>query len=448
VAGLGGYSLLRNSSASSGSILGDVDGNGTVTVTDLSILLKNYSKPAVLAQGDLDGSGTVDIRDLSILLRYFGKTEPATTTDPEGAVKFVLRNTPETDAFVGDGKATTQAWINQHYWRMEVFASYFWNKTSWYKNGWHYKDATSSGGVWTVINQHPDWILRDSGGNNLYIPWGCGDGICDSYAVDVGNPALRQEWIRQAKAEIGTQGYKGLWIDDVNMDWRVSDRYGNNILPIDPRTGTTMTIDAWRRYVAEFMEEIRVQMPGIEILHNSIWYAGTFDGSRQGVNDQYIQRQIKAADYINREAGFNDGGLTNGDGTFSYNALMNFVDTVHGLGRHVVIDSFTNGVAAREYGVASYLLVNNGGDGYGNSDASYPSNWWSGYDTNLGHATGKRYLWNGLWRRDFASGTVLTNPPGSPTRSVDLGVTYLNTSGQTVRNITIGASQGLILRKP
>jgi len=24
-----------------------------------------------------------------------------------------------------------------------------------------------------VFSQHPDWVLRDAGGNALYIPWGC-----------------------------------------------------------------------------------------------------------------------------------------------------------------------------------------------------------------------------------------------------------------------------------
>lgn len=448
---IGGYKTLSDSRAATVSgIIADINGDKVVNILDLSKLLSNFTKSLTeYGQGDLNNSGKIDIYDLSILLAHYGKVElEPDSTMLDGKVNFVLRNTGETDAFVGDGSPATQAWINQHYWRMEVFANYFWDKTIWYKNGWNYKDATSSGGVYTVIDKHQDWILRDGNNNKLYIPWGCEDGLCDSYAVDIGNPNFRQEWINQAKAEIAGGGYKGLWVDDINMDWRVSDSKGNSILPIDPRTGTTMTIDNWRRYLAEFTEQIRQQMPNIEILHNNIWYAGKVDGSKLGANDPYITRQIKAADYINREAGFNDGGLTSGSGTYSYNALLNYIDYVHSLGKNVVIDSFTNNLNDREYGLASYLLINNGNDGYGNNDASYPNNWWSGYDINLGNSTNERYIWNGMWRRDFQNGTILTNPPGSPIRSGDIGSNFTKTNGQSLRNVTLNASQGLILRKP
>ena len=51
------------------SIPGDLNGDGTVNVTDLSILLSNWGKTGVTAaQGDLNGDGTVNVTDLSILL--------------------------------------------------------------------------------------------------------------------------------------------------------------------------------------------------------------------------------------------------------------------------------------------------------------------------------------------------------------------------------------------
>ena len=51
----------------------------------------------------------------------------------------------------------------------------------------------------------------------------------------------------------------------------------------------------------------------------------------------FIQRQIRAADIINLERGFNDGGLTGGTGTWSVFAFMRYIDNVHSYGRHVVI---------------------------------------------------------------------------------------------------------------
>lgn len=50
----------------------DLDGDGQVDLTDLSIQLANFGGPGTPAQGDLDGDGQVDLTDLSILLSQFG----------------------------------------------------------------------------------------------------------------------------------------------------------------------------------------------------------------------------------------------------------------------------------------------------------------------------------------------------------------------------------------
>jgi len=51
----------------------DLDGNGSVDLLDLSILLGNFgTTSATRVEGDLDGDGDVDIVDLSRLLNHFG----------------------------------------------------------------------------------------------------------------------------------------------------------------------------------------------------------------------------------------------------------------------------------------------------------------------------------------------------------------------------------------
>ncbi len=53
---------------------GDINGDNSVDLADLSDLLTNYGAPsgAVLSHGDIDGDGDVDLADLSALLTYFG----------------------------------------------------------------------------------------------------------------------------------------------------------------------------------------------------------------------------------------------------------------------------------------------------------------------------------------------------------------------------------------
>ncbi|MDB5165054.1 MAG: exoglucanase [Candidatus Saccharibacteria bacterium] len=76
------YDAAAKTSASSTALAvttivksGDVDGNGTVDIFDLSALASNYGKTsgATRAQGDLDGNGTVDIFDLSTLCSFWGQ---------------------------------------------------------------------------------------------------------------------------------------------------------------------------------------------------------------------------------------------------------------------------------------------------------------------------------------------------------------------------------------
>ena len=48
------------------SLPGDANGDGTVNITDLSILLANFDKTGMTwSQGDFNGDGTVNIADLS-----------------------------------------------------------------------------------------------------------------------------------------------------------------------------------------------------------------------------------------------------------------------------------------------------------------------------------------------------------------------------------------------
>lgn len=55
---------------------GDLDGNRTVDLQDLAILLPNYGTPegAPYGDGDLDSDGDVDLQDLANLLARFGST--------------------------------------------------------------------------------------------------------------------------------------------------------------------------------------------------------------------------------------------------------------------------------------------------------------------------------------------------------------------------------------
>jgi hypothetical protein len=360
-----------------------------------------------------------------------------------GKVHFFARTDRSFDKYTATASPQFRAWMRQHFFRSQVWSPYFDDKARWYPRGLVSQNLYAVyGDDEETLTAHPDWVLRDANGSRLYIPYDCSGESCPQYAGDVGNPAFRRAWIERIRAVL-SQGYRGVWIDDVNLEFRVGDGSGRWRAPIDPRTGQAMSAENWRRYVTEFVEEIREALPRVEILHNSIWFA--MQPAR--ADDPYVRRQIAAADRINLERGVNDPGLTGGTGQWSLRALLSFIDAVHAAGRTVVLDGVDASTSGREYNLAAYFLISEGGDGLGAVQTT-PDNWWPMYDVQLGAPQSERRLWNGLLRRDFDRGIVLVNEPEAPVRTVTLDEPLLTTTGRVTTSVTLGAGQGAVLRRP
>lgn len=289
--------------------------------------------------------------------------------------------------------------------------------------------------------QHPDWILKDAQGNKLFIPWGCANGTCPQYAADPGNAAFRAHWLAEASATLA-QGYRGLWVDDVNLEWRVSDGNENFVNPIDPRTNQPMTLSDWQKYFVEFTKAIYAEFPQNEIAHNALWFA-------DDLTNPYIQREIDSTDWINLERGINDDGLTGGGGQYGIETLFSYIDAVHARGKSVIFEASTNSKKGIEFGLAGWLLINNGWDSLGNDPKwSSPNDWWNGFEVNLGAAKGDRYQWNNVYRRNFAQGIALLNPPDAAKQIINLDKTYRTLDGKLVTKVKLKAKQGIVLLNP
>jgi hypothetical protein len=357
-----------------------------------------------------------------------GAAEPRLGADA-GAVRFAKVARPAFDRFTRNRRFAR--WIRQHFWRMTTYSPYFDSRLRWYRHAWVYRDlyAIYAGGG--LARRHPDWILRDESGGPLYIPFDCGGGSCPQYAGDIGNPAFRSYWIRQTRA-ILRRGYRGIFLDDVNMLLRVADGSGREVAPIDPRTGSAMSLPDWRGYVARFATQIRRAFPHAEIVHNVLWFAGD--------SDPAIRRELAAADLVNIEGGVDDPGIRGGDGQYGFESLLAYIDRRHREGGGVILGG------GREYALATYLLVSWGRDALSSDFRSRPGNWWRGWQTELGTPDGPRRPWRGLLRRDFQRGLVLVNAPGAPTRTVQLARRYSGLSGRLRETVTLPAASGVVLR--
>jgi hypothetical protein len=357
-------------------------------------------------------------------------------------VKFFVDASSGFDEWTRSPTPEQQEWMREHYFRMLTYSSYFDSRLSWYPTAWVYKDAYAVYGDSEILTQHPDWVLKDAAGNRLYIPYGCSGGSCPQFAADFGNPQYRQWWINRLESTMA-EGYLGVWVDDVNMLWRVGDGNGDSVTPIDPRTGTPMTLDDWRRYMAEFMEEIREAFPEKEIVHNAIWYADS--------DDPYVQRQMRAADFINLERGATDRGIRGGGGRYGYETFLAYIDQVHAMGNFIVLDDDDSDTDAEwVYELATYLLVKSGDDMIGADEIRTrinPENFWEGYEIEMGDPLGGRYQTDGLFRRDYQCGTVVLNQPEEPTRTLDLGESFLvvGGGGASVSTVTLDGYRAVVL---
>jgi hypothetical protein len=359
----------------------------------------------------------------------------ARAADPAGTVHFVKRTDTAFDRYTARPSAGFRGWMRARFWRAVVYTPYFDARTRWYPGGWVYLDlyAIHRGGA--LAREHPEWILRDAAGRRLSIPWGCETGRCPQYAGDVTDAGFRRHWIAMARGAL-RHGYRGLWIDDVNLERRVSDSAGRPAEPVDARGGRPLTVTTWQRAVTRFVEEVRTALPAAEIVHNAIWYAGA---------ERLVRRQVAAADLVNLERGVNDAGLTGGDGRWSLRRLLAHVDGIHAQGRGVILDGFDASPAGRELSLAAYFLVSGGGDAVGLAAAT-PERWWRGFEADLGEALGPRFESGGVLRRDFTGGTVLVSEPGAPARRVELPAPMVDLGGRRVTAVSVEGGRGAVLR--
>ena len=136
------------------------------------------------------------------------------------------------------------------------------------------------------------------------------------------------------------KGYKGIFVDDVNLAFNVGNGAGQPVAPIDPRTGVPMTHDAWQRYFAEFMEQLRAELPATaEIVQNQVYF-------HVGLSSPYVKRAIEAATYIEIERGVNDTGLRGGTGKFGFETVLAWIDYAHSRGKGVIYDVQADWVAS------------------------------------------------------------------------------------------------------
>jgi hypothetical protein len=219
-------------------------------------------------------------------------------------------------------------------------------------------------------------------------------------------------------------GYRGVYIDDANFSPGFS-----------PSPGPPANL-------ANLIEAIRAAEPGAVIELNThfhdIW-------PRVQAGDPDVARALRFVSMICVEFGV---GPTSGiNSPHEYVEFLRYADTMHAKGIHLTLtgDKNARNVPTMEYNLATYMLLNDGGD-YVTGTALTPLTWWNGFDVSLGPALGPRQREaSGLWTRRFAGGVVYTLEPGAPTQTVNLGKTMHSAEWGAVQSLTLAGGQGAVL---
>jgi hypothetical protein len=219
-------------------------------------------------------------------------------------------------------------------------------------------------------------------------------------------------------------GYSGVFVDDANWSGGFSPSPG-------PRAN-----------LANLIETIDAVQPSALIEINS-QYRDIWPLIKAG--DPDVARALKGVDQICVEFGV---GPTSGIGSpQEYGEFMQYADYLRANGIHLTLtgDRFNTNVPTMEYNLATYFLINDGGD-YVNGNDQMPGRWWNGFDVNLGSAAGPRErLPSGVWTRRFTGGIVYTLEPGAPTQTISLPRPMRSVEWGAVRSLTLAGGQGAVL---
>src|SRR5262249_15925004 len=198
------------------------------------------------------------------------------------------------------------------------------------------------------------------------------------------NPTHRAEYVAFVKRD-REHGYAGQFMDD--LEWENS---GQN------EPGTNAEILA-------LIEAVRGALGPAGLLELNTQYVDL--RARLAEHNATVEKALTFVNQIDKEFGVSTpSGITSPS---SYASFFSYVDTLHGKGIHI---DLLSAHPYEEFPLATYLLLNDGGDFIGAH--MIPSEWWSGFEENLGEATSPREVSGNLYERHFTGGGGYAQAPG------------------------------------
>jgi hypothetical protein len=276
---------------------------------------------------------------------------------------------------------------------------------------------------------NPDWFLRNTSGQR-FNPWG----YSWNWAMDVGNAGYQARWAKDVLAELRSQGWDGVFMDDVNptmkyhydaakvakypTDAAYSAATRSALAAITPSIRASgkvavANIGAWSAYYSTGTDWLRYLDGAMDEMFLK-W--GNAVG--EGYDPSRWQTQVKEIKEAARQG-------------------KDFIGITH--------SGQTDAQAAR-YGYATMMLATSGGHAQFALTHDYSQEtWFPEYDYDLGAPTGADTLdSNGVYRRRFERGLVLVNPT-SQAKHVNFGAPYRGSGVARATSTDMAPTSGLVL---
>lgn len=257
------------------------------------------------------------------------------------------------------------------------------------------------------------------------------------WAMDVGSAAYQQKWADNVIAELTTQGWDGVFLDDASAtmkyqydpsqvakypsDSSYSAAMGSALAYIGPRIRAAgklavpnfaswveypSTYNGWLQYVSGALDEMFLK-----------WGRGTGEGYRDEAQWTTQLNEVKSA-------------------TAQGKTFMGFTQ------------GSTGETQAARFGYGTVLLGSNGNASYAFTPNYTSESWLPEYGYELGQPLGEETRGaNGVHRRGFEHGLVLVNPTDS-SQSVSFGGTYSGSGLSNASGATMPARSALVLTGP
>jgi hypothetical protein len=288
--------------------------------------------------------------------------------------------------------------------------------------------AGSSTGVATGEAQ-PSWFLKNTGGQNF-----TSEAYDWLWAMDIGSAEYQHKWAENVIAEVESQGWDGVFMDDANASMKYA---------YDPSKVAKYPDDA--SYSAAMESALAYIGPAIQahgklaIANFAMWVEAPQTYNHwlsyvSGALDEMFVKWGRGAGEGYREQG-------------QWETQVAEAEYAASKGKAFL--AFTQGAAgetqAARYGYASVLLGGNGSASYAFTPNYTSETWLPEYEYEIGNPTGGDIAEaGGVHRRQFEDGLVLVNPSDAA-RTVSFGGTYSGSGLSAATGATMPAHSALVL---